>query len=240
MKWFIGCSGFHYKDWKKSFYPENLPQKKWFDYYSSQFNTLELNVTFYRFPQLQMLQNWYEKSPAHFCFAVKVPRLITHYKKFNETEELLGDFYLTVRKGLQEKLGPVLFQLPAQMVYEENLLKKIIASADKNFLNVVEFRHESWWRKDVYHKLARKNITFCSVSFPKLPDNVINNTPTIYYRYHGVPKLYYSEYEEIVMKRMEMEISKSSTINSVYVFFNNTATMAAINNSRQLKKLVKE
>src|ERR1700747_49503 len=112
MKWFIGCSGFHYKEWKGIFYPEKLPQRKWFEYYSSRFNTLELNTTFYRFPQLGVLQNWYEKSPADFRFSVKAPRLITHYKQFNDSRQLLADFYGTIREGLQDKLGPVLFQLP--------------------------------------------------------------------------------------------------------------------------------
>src|SRR5258708_6683244 len=115
MKLFIGCSGFHYREWKEKFYPEKMPQRKWFDYYSSQFNTIELNVTFYRFPQIKTLQNWYEKSPAEFCFAVKVPRLITHYKQFNDTDQLLTDFYSTTRSGLREKLGPVLFQLPGKI-----------------------------------------------------------------------------------------------------------------------------
>ncbi|MDB5199957.1 MAG: hypothetical protein JWO92_1920 [Chitinophagaceae bacterium] len=79
VKWFIGCSGFHYKHWKGIFYPHDLPQNKWFDFYCEHFNTLELNVTFYRFPQLSFLQTWYKKSTAVFRFAVKPrePLLIT-------------------------------------------------------------------------------------------------------------------------------------------------------------------
>ncbi len=78
LKWWIGCSGFHYADWKKIFYPDDLPKRKWFEYYCQHFNTLGLNVTFYRFPQLKSLQNWYDKSPTKFSFSVKAPRLITH------------------------------------------------------------------------------------------------------------------------------------------------------------------
>src|SRR5262245_59274802 len=107
MNWHIGCSGFHYREWKGMFYPEKTPQRLWFEYYSSQFNTLELNVTFYRFPQLSFLQNWYQKSPENFQFTVKVPRLITHYKQFNETQDMLNDFYGTVKEGLKQKLGAV-------------------------------------------------------------------------------------------------------------------------------------
>src|SRR5436189_4790855 len=114
MQYYIGCSGFHNKDWKKEFYPAGLPQTKWFEYYCTRFNTLELNTTFYRFPRIEFLQKWYQKSPAGFIFSVKAPRLITHYKQFNETTDLLHDFYSTIREGLKEKLGAVLFQLPAK------------------------------------------------------------------------------------------------------------------------------
>src|ERR1700759_2717586 len=154
MKWFIGCSGFHYKEWKGKFYPEKLAQKNWFDFYSQHFNTLELNVTFYRFPQLSFLNNWYKKSPDEFCFAVKAPRLITHYKQFNETEQLLSDFYSTVKEGLKEKLGPILFQLPGKIAYTEERLHRIIKSVNPDYINVVEFRHVSWWDKQVYSQLA--------------------------------------------------------------------------------------
>src|SRR4051812_36983931 len=110
--WWIGCSGFHYKHWKDIFYPEGLPQKKWFEFYCENFNTLELNVTFYRFPQLAFLESWYKRSPKKFRFAVKAPRSITHYKQFHDTESLISDFYGVVKTGLKNKLGCILFQLP--------------------------------------------------------------------------------------------------------------------------------
>ncbi len=234
MKWFIGCSGFHYKEWKGVFYPEKLAQKNWFAYYCQHFNTIELNVTFYRFPQPAFLKGWYEKSPQGFCFAVKAPRLITHYKQFNETEQLLSDFYLVVKDGLKEKLGAILFQLPGKIAYTEDRLQRIIKSLDTNYTNVVEFRHTSWWDEHVYDQLAKHNIIFCSISHPNLPDNIITNTSTVYYRYHGVPKLYYSEYDKSVIKKMADEIKQSKKIKQAYIYFNNTAGMGAINNARQL------
>ena len=91
----IGCSGYHYRHWRGVFYPEKLPMRRWFEYYSQHFHTLELNVTFYRFPQLSFLENWYNQAPADFQFAVKAPQLITHYKQFHGVGQLLGDFYTT-------------------------------------------------------------------------------------------------------------------------------------------------
>src|SRR4026207_988822 len=132
-KWKIGCSGFHYKDWKGIFYPESIPQKDWFKFYSERFNTLELNVTFYRFPVLKSLENWYNISPADFIFSVKVPRLITHYKKFSDCSRLIDDFYNLVIKGLKEKSGPVLFQLPPRFNYTKERLDVIAGSMYKEF-----------------------------------------------------------------------------------------------------------
>lgn len=132
-KWGIGCSGFHYKHWKGVFYPEGLAQSKWFDFYHQHFKTLELNVTFYRFPQLSFLETWYKKSPDTFSFSVKAPRAITHYKQFIETKQLVNDFYGTVHEGLKDKLGCVLFQMPPRMAYKEEKLQQIIDNLDPAF-----------------------------------------------------------------------------------------------------------
>ena len=102
------------------------------------FSTLELNVTFYRFPRLSVLQGWYDKSPADFRFAVKVYRGITHFKKFNDTTDLVTRFYEVVNDGLREKLGPVLFQMPPNFVYSDERLERVLNSLDPSFINVFE------------------------------------------------------------------------------------------------------
>lgn len=238
MKYYIGCSGFSYKEWKGEFYPDKWPQKKWFEFYASRYNTLELNVTFYRFPTAKMLESWYERSPEDFLFAVKAPRLITHLKRFNDTESLISDFYGLVREGLKHKLGPILFQLPAKLVYDEDVLNRIVESIDNKFINVVEFRHESWWKKEVREKLTEHRIIFCGVSHPDLPDELVVNGPDIYYRFHGVPKLYYSEYPLKTMKAMARKL-QHATIKHAYIYFNNTANAAAIHNADQLTEMLK-
>jgi uncharacterized protein YecE (DUF72 family) len=136
-KIYIGCSGFHYKEWKVIFYPEKLPQSKWFQFYGQHFNTLEINTTFYKFPTEKSLAKWYDASSADFKFSVKAPRLITHYKKFTACESLLSDFYISAGAGLQEKLGCVLFQLPPQFIYSPEKLDLIISSIDASFKNVL-------------------------------------------------------------------------------------------------------
>lgn len=238
MQFYIGCSGFHNKDWKEVFYPKGLAQSKWFEYYCTQFNTLELNTTFYRFPTVDMVQKWYDKSPDNFMFSVKAPRLITHYKQFNEVESLLNDFYATIREGLKEKLGTVLFQLPARIIYNEGFLQRIIQNLDNSFNNVIEFRDAGWWNQFVFDELSKHNISFCGISIKNLPDGIIDNASTVYYRFHGIEKLYFSQYPEQKIKDFSVELMHTSSNKTAYIFFNNTATMAAINNAGQLESFL--
>jgi uncharacterized protein YecE (DUF72 family) len=238
MNWYIGCSGFHYSDWKLKFYPEGLAQRKWFDYYCEHFDTIELNVTFYRFPQLSFLQNWYAKSPPEFRFSVKAPRAITHYKKFNDTVDLLNSFYDTINNGLQEKLGPVLFQMPPSVHYNEEKLNKIIDSLNPSFNNVLEPRHVSWWNNEVYNKLAEHNITFCGMSHPTLPDDVIQNTPSVYYRFHGIPDLYRSPYSMEFLQKVVDAVKNNPNTKQGWFYFNNDFHAVGVYNAKDMISLI--
>lgn len=239
VNWWIGCSGFHYKHWKDVFYPAGLAQSKWFDYYCRHFNTLELNVTFYRFPQLSFLENWHKKSPGTFRFSVKAPRIITHYKKISGTESVLSDFYGTVQEGLKDKLGCILFQLPPRSTYTEERLELILNSLDTSFVNVLEFRHPGWWNSEVYNKLAAKHITFCGMSHPSLPDETVQNTKSLYYRFHGVPELYKSKYDVKVLHHFADEVENSGTAENGYVYFNNDIGGSAIENANEMQSYCK-
>ncbi|HEY2726507.1 MAG TPA: DUF72 domain-containing protein [Parafilimonas sp.] len=238
MQCFIGCSGFYNKDWKEVFYPKGLPQSKWFEYYCNRFDTLELNTTFYRFPTISLVEKWYKRSPADFKFSVKAPRLITHYKQFNDTQKLLSDFYATVKEGLKEKLATVLFQLPAKIIYSEEFLQRIIKNLDTSFTNAVEFRNAGWWNKNVFDEFSKHNISFCGVSIKNLPAEIITGTTIIYYRFHGLEKLYFSEYPSQYIQNFADELMNKAKNKTAYIYFNNTATIAAINNTGQLKKIL--
>jgi uncharacterized protein YecE (DUF72 family) len=237
-KWWIGCSGFHYKHWKGIFYPDGLAQSKWFDYYNNRFKTLELNVIFYRFPRLSFLETWYKKSPEIFSFSVKAPRAITYYKKFNNAEQFIADFYGTIQEGLKDKLGCVLFQMPPQMVYTAEKLEQIINSLDPAFTNVVEFRNETWWAQEVYNKLSAHNITFCGMSHPELPDDVVQNTKTVYYRFHGVPHLYKSKYYIEALQKIAEEIDGNKATKQAFIYFNNDIDGSAITNAAEMEECV--
>lgn len=236
MEWHIGCSGFHYKHWRGKFYPQDMAQKKWFEFYSEHFRTLELNVTFYRFPQVSFLQNWYNSSPVDFRFAVKAPRAITHYRKFLNTTDFINSFYDTINNGLQEKLGPVLFQMPPNFQYSEDKLERVVNSLDPTFNNIFEPRHASWWNEKVYNALAEKNITFCGMSYPGLPDGVIQNTEVVYYRFHGVPNLYSSPYSKDFIQNVIKTIKPATK--KGWFYFNNDVDAVAPVNAKQMIALL--
>src|SRR5260370_36291626 len=110
MRFFVGTSGFSYKEWKGSFYPEKLPQKDMLRYYVQRFSTVEVNSTFQRMPTVKLLESWAEQVPAGFRFVLKAPQIITHRKRLNDVEEETTTF-LRNASALLERRGPVLFQL---------------------------------------------------------------------------------------------------------------------------------
>ena len=233
--WHIGCSGFYYNHWKGLFYPEDLPKSKWFDFYKERFNTLELNVTFYRFPKLSTFESWYKKSPPHFSFAVKAPRLITHYKQFHDTAEIMAGYYEIIKEGLKDKLGAVLFQLPPRADYNEERLERIIETLDNSIPNVVEFRHASWWNQGVYDRLGKNKITFCGISHPTLPEDIVQNTSLLYYRFHGSPELYKSKYSPQKLSSFIQKVNANNHLKNAFVYFNNDIGGSAIENAVYLQ-----
>lgn len=196
-----------------------------------------MNVTFYRFPKLEFFQSWYERSPDDFTFSVKAPRIITHYKRFNDAQLLIHNFYERINEGLREKAGCVLFQFPASFIFDQEALDHIIKLLDKSFNNVLEFRHASWWQDRVFKTLEQNGIIFCGTSHPNLPKKLIRTADTVYYRFHGIPKLYYSQYETDELRKVANEISEATHVRQACVYFNNTAKGAAISNAKQFQGL---
>ncbi|KFF04350.1 DUF72 domain-containing protein [Flavobacterium reichenbachii] len=229
----IGCSSYNNRFWKSIFYPENIPVSKWFDYYCQHFDTYEMNGTFYKFPTLKVLENWYKKAPENFLFSVKAPKEITHIKKFIDCEDRLNEFYDCCEEGLKEKLGCILFQFPPSYDFSTEKLQNIIGKLNPKFKNVIEFRHKSWWNQEVWDAFSENNITFCSVSYPGLPNTIFYAFPLLYIRMHGDIKLFYSSYSS-----EELEIVKNMLAlrhQNAFVYFNNTASTAGILNALELK-----
>lgn len=239
-KIYIGCSGFSNKDWKGEFYPDNLPAKNYLDYYADKFNAVEINSTFYRQPTLKTLQNWYSKTPGDFRFFVKIPKTITHNAKIKNSSDTVADFCHLIADGLREKTAGFLFQLPPSFVFSDENLEFVLQAVNDACLNVVEFRHKSWWNDAVMDALTKKKIVFSGVSIPKdIPDALVANHPQfLYYRLHGNPVMFKSLYSEDFLDKLASQIKE--TDETCYIFFNNTWGMSAIRNAQYLQKLLQE
>jgi uncharacterized protein YecE (DUF72 family) len=233
-KWHIGCSGFHYDHWKNIFYPESVKKKEWFEFYATQFNTLELNVTFYRFPTVQMFRSWHERSPDNFSFSVKVPRLITHFNKLNNSAGLTQSFYDLVASGLGKKAGCILFQMPPSFHYTSDNFERVLAIADRSFKNVFEFRHSSWWNEDVKNTFQKAKLGFCGISHPDLPDGITVTDKWTYFRFHGLKRLYSTLYSEKQLDDFIKSIRKKD-IEEIFIYFNNDVKGYAIMNATYMR-----
>lgn len=238
MRFHVGCSGFYNRHWKGVFYPEELRQRDWFQYYASQFSTLEINTTFYKFPEASRLESWYYSSPVDFQFCVKAPRLITHFKKLNECERLFQDFYDACVSGLRHKLGCLIFQFPPLFKFSPERLELIECSLHKGYKNVVEFRHESWWTEEVYTRLKSSNIIFCTPSHPQLPEQLVTNSNIAYVRMHGKEKMFYSKYTDAELRNLALDLQSRKELDEAWIFFNNTASTAGIENALAFKNIL--
>ncbi|WP_312818041.1 DUF72 domain-containing protein [Kaistella carnis] len=235
-KRYIGCSGFAQGYWKGFFYPEDLPSKDYLAFYSEHLSAVEINSTFYRKPMVKTLAKWYDSTGTEFRFFIKIPKAITHLKKLTEVKQEVSLFCEYISGGLEEKLAGFLFQLPPSFQFTPENLEKVLNAGDRNYMNVFEFRHESWWNSEVQEALKKNAIIFAGVSFPKnIPDDVvINNDNTLYYRLHGVPQLFKSEYSESELEDLAKKIENFK--GTSYLFFNNTFGVAGIKNALFLDK----
>ncbi|MDQ1096034.1 MULTISPECIES: DUF72 domain-containing protein [Chryseobacterium] len=234
---YIGCSGFYNTDWKGVLYPADATNKDFLSLYSKTFNAVEINSTFYRKPTLKTLQKWADDTPDEFSFFIKIPKTITHVARLENCDNEIRDFCSHIYGGLKDKLAGFLYQFPPSFSNTPENMGLIIKTIDHNYLNAVEFRHESWWTDEVFKTMAAHKIVVSGVSFPgNLPEEVISNHPEVlYYRLHGKPVLYKSEYPETFLRNLADEIKLHNK--KTFIFFNNTWGSAAIHNALYLKKI---
>ena len=145
---YIGTSGWQYRDWRGSFYPADIPQREWLEYYCRHFSTLELNNSFYRLPTAAAFAGWRARTPDGFVMAVKMSRFLTHLKKLGEPEEPVERF-LHRASELGPRLGPVLIQLPPRFPAVPERLDETLGLFPRSVRVAVEFRDPSWFSDEV-------------------------------------------------------------------------------------------
>lgn len=153
MRMWSGTSGFSYKEWKGSFYPEDLPQTGMLEFYSQKLNSVEINNTFYRLPKSSLLEKWGATVPEDFRFVLKASQRITHRKRLKEADEPLEYLVETATAALGPQLGPILFQLPPYFRKNVERLKSFLEIVPSSIQAAFEFRHESWFEEDTYEAL---------------------------------------------------------------------------------------
>jgi uncharacterized protein YecE (DUF72 family) len=157
MRSFIGTSGFSYKEWKGSFYPSDLPDKKMLGFYSTRLGSVEINNTFYRMPKTELVAGWAAQVEDGFRFVLKAPQRITHRERLEGSEDSLAAF-LAAARVLGDKLGAVMFQLPPFSKKDVPKLSAFLGLLPEDVRAAFEFRHPTWFSDDVYEALRAKNV----------------------------------------------------------------------------------
>jgi uncharacterized protein YecE (DUF72 family) len=239
-RYYIGTSGWHYNHWKGNFYPSGMPPKDWLKFYARNFNTVEINFSFYRLPLESTFSNWRQEAPPGFCFAVKSSRFITHIKRLKDSGELENTF-VTRAKRLEASLGPILYQLPPVFHRDDDRLADFLAVLDKNLRHVFEFRHSSWMNEDVFGLLRKHNAGFCIFDMPGFTSPVLATTDFAYFRFHGKGDLYSGKYPDSDLTEWAKKIQQiSGGLKTVYIYFNNDAGGYAIQNARTIRGYLEE
>lgn len=182
----IGTSGWVYKHWMGIFYPVKLPGPQQLPFYAEHYDTVEVNLSFYRLPERVVFETWHAQSPEGFLFAVKGSRYITHMKKLKDPREPL-ERLLDRASGLGDRLGPILFQLPPHWPVDVGRLAAFLEAlqpyAPQRF--AVEFRHATWLCPKVYALLEAAGAALCLPVSPTVPLDVRLTAPWAYIRMHG-------------------------------------------------------
>jgi uncharacterized protein YecE (DUF72 family) len=160
MNLYVGTSGYSYKEWNGSFYPEELPAKQMLRFYGERFKTVEINNTFYRMPKAAVLEAWANDVPADFRFVLKASRRITHMQRLRNAGESLS-YLLEVSAALKERLGLVLFQLPPNLKKDVQRLEEFLALLPPQRRVAFEFRHQSWFDDEVFGLLRDHGAALC-------------------------------------------------------------------------------
>ncbi|UCC48455.1 MAG: DUF72 domain-containing protein [Gemmatimonadota bacterium] len=236
----VGTSGWHYRDWRGRFYPEDLASGAWLDFYSRQFSTAEINNSFYQLPKPETWAKWRETVPSDFLFSVKAHRLITHQKKLKDGSGYLENF-LEHASLLGDRLGPVLFQLPGTWHANPARLAGFVERLPQTGARYVfEFRHESWLAGGILDVLRSRNIAFCCFDMPGLSWPVLATADFAYMRFHGAGQVKYAgRYHKNTLKRWARVLRElTQTVDELFVYFNNDFQAHAVDNACTLKELL--
>lgn len=241
---FIGTSGWSYKHWAGTFYPENVKSAGYLEYYTTNFNCVELNSSFYHLPLKTTVAGWVRRTSEPFMFCPKISRYVTHLKRLVNVEESLN-LYFDVFEGMKARLGPVLIQLPPGLSFDKQLINNfldLLTGKYGDYRFAIEARHKSWFTDDCFKLLEPYNTALVIAdSGRRYPYYEVATADSVYFRFHGHEQLYASDYSE-----QELQYYAGKMIGwlkenkEVWAFFNNDFQGFAPKNAKRLKEIIKE
>ncbi len=236
---YVGTSGWSYQDWKGKFYPENIKQTDWLDYYSQYFDTVELNASFYHQIRAETYANWREQvKSGDFHFSVKISKYLTHIKKLNNCEEIWNNFIKNV-DHLQDKLGPVLVQIPGNLKANSEKLRSLLQVIPQKYKIAFEPRNETWLNEKIYKIMEEYNCGLVISDTPEWPTEERITADFVYLRLHGPEGLYDSKYNDKQLKEWADKLKDwGKKVKRIYVYFNNDSHGYAVDNALKLKEFL--
>ena len=234
----IGCSGWNYQHWRNGvFYPPRFAPRRWLGFYAEHFDTVEINMTFYRLPRETAVAKWVEETPPDFLFAVKMSRYVTHIKRLRDLRPSLELFYSRIRPLVgTPKLGPVLWQLPGTFRRDDERLAEALAQLPPG-RHCFEFRHESWFVPEVYELLRAHGVALVIGDTPKRPFQAHELTADwTFIRFHEGTRGRYSNYSKTELEEWARRIEEWAALGDVYAYFNNDWNGYAVRNGLWLKR----
>lgn len=233
----IGTSGWHYKHWLGTFYPEDIPSSEWLTFYGSRFRTVEINNSFYHLPSEKTLTAWRDATRADFLFAIKASRYLTHMKKLKDPEQPL-DAFLDRAGVLGAKLGPILLQLPPNWHCNFDRLRSFLSVLPSQYRYAFEFRDPSWFNDGVYQALEEKKAAFCIYHLEGLLSPKEITADFVYVRLHGPGAAYQGSYDTQTLSGWAGAFSTwHRKGREIFCYFDNDENGYAAQNAMELTKM---
>ena len=233
----VGTSGWQYRDWRGALYPPGLPQREWLHHYADDFETVEVNNSFYRLPERETFARWRGQTPTGFVMAVKASRYVTHIRRLREVGDAVDLFWERAR-ALGPRLGPVLFQLPPRFPVEVGRLATVLGALPRGMRAAFEFRDGSWHTPEVHASLDRAG---CALVWPDRPGSRVTLPLTGGWGYIRLHQGRATEpgYDRRKLRRWADRIADLDA-EEVFVYFNNDPGGAAVRDARTFRDLLTE
>lgn len=237
----IGTSGWHYDDWTGSVYPDGLATSRWFEHYTSLFDTVEINASFYRLPTEKAVAGWADQAPEGFAYAAKGSRFTTHNLKIGGDRLPDSVALVTGRlKPLGDHMPVMLWQLPPNLHFDVDRLARFTGLLPQWVRHAVEFRHPSWNDDAVTEVLREHRIARVWVSAAGTPQPTVATTDFVYLRFHGLGEDPYRwDYHDDDLAPWVDRITATDRDGlDGFVYFNNDYRGHAVRNAQRFAELL--